>query len=820
MTDLSGQYLGRYYLAEQLGEGGMAVVYKAYDTRLERDVAIKIIRSAAFPPEQLDQILKRFEREAKSLAKLSHPNIVKVHDFGEHEASPFLVMEYLPGGTLKKFLGQPVLWQDAVRLLLPIARGVAYAHRHGILHRDIKPANILITESGESMLSDFGIAKLFEADQSTVLTGSGVAIGTPEYMAPEQWTGVTSPQSDLYSLGIVLYELVAGRKPYVADTPGAILIKQVTEPLPAPRKFVAEIPETVEHVLIKALAREAADRYEDVNAFVGALESLQTGAPVVLPESQSAEATSQIAENKPGTSVPVEATGEEAADGRMTRPGEVEEPQPVKVRDEKNQRPVRFSWRGAGILIGGIVVVLVIWLGLPSLGKLFGPAPVVTESLTPTLQPIVESQMFEPTQTHEIPTLGVTPTDTVVLTSTEYPVEIRDDKGVAMVLVPEGEFTMGSDNEDPDEKPVHQVLLDGYYIDKYEVTNALYKECVIAGKCKPPTETSKYNSSQYAQHPVVYVDWDMANTYCGWRGARLPSEAEWEKSARGTDGRTYPWGDEIYVTYANYNGNIGDTTMIGDYLTGVSPYGAYDMAGNVWEWVADWYDERYYQVSPSANPAGPDTGIYRVLRGGSWYFDFYNTRSTLRYRNIPSHVNFDIGFRCALSADTAASPIKATPTPEPGFTIVDPQEVLNIAPRLGTLGQLAVEKYSTEDRNRINSTLTFTINSTPDVPILWRWFWCAVNDEVLEQNMTKISLIFDANGYVIPKEQLATVVFENADAAYKGWKCRTYETVLRDWKPGTYKLIQTTTLSSAINDGRDTFEAGYKIYEYTVIISP
>jgi len=294
MTDLSGQYLGRYYLAERLGEGGMAVVYKAYDTRLERDVAIKIIRSGAFPPDALGELLKRFEREAKSLAKLSHPNIVKVYDYGEHEGSPYLVMEYLPGGTLKKLLEKPMPWQDAIRLILPIARGVAYAHQRGILHRDIKPANILITESGEPMLSDFGIAKLFEVDQTTALTGSGMAIGTPEYMAPEQWTGITSPQSDLYSLGIVLYEMVTGRKPYVADTPAAILIKQATEPLPSPRKFVNDLPEPLDLVLIKTLAKEPKDRYGDLKAFIGGLENLGVGMPAVpAPEQQPAGPVTQ-----------------------------------------------------------------------------------------------------------------------------------------------------------------------------------------------------------------------------------------------------------------------------------------------------------------------------------------------------------------------------------------------------------------------------------------------------------------------------------------------------------------------------------------------
>ena len=176
-----------------------------------------------------------------------------------------------------------------------------------------------------------------------------------------------------------------------------------------------------------------------------------------------------------------------------------------------------------------------------------------------------------------------------------------------------------------------------------------------------------------------------------------------------------------------------------------------------------------------------------------------------------------------VTATLTSRPATPSPTvtfaPEPKFTIVDPQEVLEIAPSLRTLGQLAVEKYSTEERNRINSTLPFTVNSTTDVPILWRWFWCAVTDEVLEQNMTKISIIFDADGQVIPQEQLATVIFENSDPIYEGWKCRTYETVMRDWKPGTYVFTQTMTISQAINDGRETFEAGYKIYEYTVNIS-
>src|SRR5512137_2441323 len=214
MTDFTGLYFDRYHILESLGEGGMASVYKAFDTRLERDVAVKIIRTDMFIPAVLQQVLKRFEREAKSLAKLSHPNIVSIIDYGEHEGVPYLVMEYLPGGSLKDRLsGQHMPWQDSFQLLLPIARALQFSHQQRIIHRDVKPSNILITLSDEPMLSDFGIARILESEGSTALTGTGVGIGTPEYMAPEQWTGEASPQSDMYSLGVVTYEMLTGRKP-------------------------------------------------------------------------------------------------------------------------------------------------------------------------------------------------------------------------------------------------------------------------------------------------------------------------------------------------------------------------------------------------------------------------------------------------------------------------------------------------------------------------------------------------------------------------------------------------------------------------------
>ncbi len=270
MLDLSGREIDRYHLIEKLGEGGMAVVYKAFDTRLECDVAVKFIRMDRITPESSPIVLRRFATEARKTARLTHPNIVPVTDYGEYEGNPYLVMKYLPGGTLKQLAGNPMDWHEALSFILPIAEALDYAHKNGIIHRDVKPGNILITSSGTPMLSDFGIAKVIEAQEETLdhLTVTGVGIGTPEYMAPEQAVGrKVDGRADIYALGVVLYELITGRKPYTADTPLAVILKQANDPLPRPGQFVT-IPEGLEHLLFKALAKKPEDRFEDMQVFI------------------------------------------------------------------------------------------------------------------------------------------------------------------------------------------------------------------------------------------------------------------------------------------------------------------------------------------------------------------------------------------------------------------------------------------------------------------------------------------------------------------------------------------------------------------------
>ncbi|MEI7990669.1 MAG: serine/threonine-protein kinase, partial [Chloroflexota bacterium] len=263
MTNLTGKVIEeRYTIEKKIGEGGMAIVYKAHDARLDREVAIKFIRRDSVSNDRYEIFLLRFNQEAKTLAKIAHPNIINVFDFGSHEGSPYFVMEYLPGGTLKNYIGKPVPWQKTLELVLPVARALDYAHQQGVVHRDVKPANMLLTKGGELKLSDFGIAKILAAEENSAvtLTSSG-GIGTPEYMAPEQWKNEISSQTDIYALGVVLYELITGRKPYIANTPAEILIKQVNDPFLKIKIFVPNIPDEVDWLITKAMAKDPRQRF-------------------------------------------------------------------------------------------------------------------------------------------------------------------------------------------------------------------------------------------------------------------------------------------------------------------------------------------------------------------------------------------------------------------------------------------------------------------------------------------------------------------------------------------------------------------------------
>jgi serine/threonine-protein kinase len=642
MNDLNGQSFGRYHLVEKLGEGGMAVVYKAFDTRLECDVAVKVIRMERLSQEMMATTLKRFEREAKAVAQLTHPNIVKVTDFGEANDIPYLVMVYLPGGTLKQFLGEPMPYPQALRLLEPVAQALSYAHSHKIIHRDVKPSNILITESGQPMLTDFGIAKILDLQDGQTLTGTGVGIGTPEYMAPEQWTGEITPAVDIYSLGVVLYELVTGHKPYTADTPAAVLIKTINDPLPRPSSFAPGIPESVEQVIYKAMAKKAGDRFASMTEFEAALNLL------AREERTSAKTAGATAVVAPSETPAIDSSDELATSQNLAENFDQDETKVEDSQVEPNQAALSIQ---DGELPNDETP-----LEEKAVGK---PHEKDTDEQSRPIETVKKKRNLLWVGLGIFAAIGIF---LIVGFTTSWftrfgSTRISSVDGMQMVYVPAGEFIMGSPygQGDTDEHPLHTVYLDAFWIDKTEVTNAMYAKCVEAGACSEhlndssSTRSSYYDNPEFKNYPVIGIRWDQADIYCRWAGRTLPTEAQWEKAARGVNGQYYPWGDQQpNQSFVNFDDSFGDTTEVGSFPEGASPYGALDMAGNVWEWVSDWYDEDYYAISPSKNPTGNNSGLYILsLRGGSWWNEEYFLRSANRFPNNVILRSDDVGFRCA-----------------------------------------------------------------------------------------------------------------------------------------------------------------------------
>ncbi len=339
------------------------------------------------------------------------------------------------------------------------------------------------------------------------------------------------------------------------------------------------------------------------------------------------------------------------------------------------------------LLIATLLAILVAFLLNPTSGPPIAPTtptntatinstktntPISTATDTKTAIPSTETETETLTPTNdatETLSLSQTPTRTPVPSETPTFVGLAsvkiDESGAEMLLVEAGTFLMGKDTSESDEKPAHIVNLSDYYIDKYEVTNADYKICVDALECSLPKTTTFYVSPTYRNHPVVFVSWENATEFCEWRDARLPTEAEWEKAARGTDAYNYPWGNDfdghalnfcdLDCAYSWANKSARDyyttTAPVGLFPDGISVYSLFDMAGNASEWVADWYAEDYYLNSPTLNPLGPENGTYRVLRGGSWYDQKYDLRTFKRNQLRPNIAYSYIGFRCAVDPE-------------------------------------------------------------------------------------------------------------------------------------------------------------------------
>ncbi len=304
-SDLIGKTIGQYQIVEQIGMGGMATIFKAYQPSIDRYVALKILpRHLARDPN----FVKRFQHEARAIAALEHPHILPVHDFGTDGNYTYMVMRYVKGGTLADVMGQPLSYDRIVQIIRNVAKALDYAHSKGVVHRDIKPSNVLIDKHGAELLTDFGIAKMVEDSGGTQLTSAGSILGTPAYMAPEQAEGKpVDGRTDLYSLGVVLYELLTGQPPYQAETPLAVVLKHLHDPLPPPRSIKPDIPDALERAVLKAMSKNPKDRYQTAaemqQALKVALREIEVNAPTAqirTPAQQTAQISPPPPASKPG----------------------------------------------------------------------------------------------------------------------------------------------------------------------------------------------------------------------------------------------------------------------------------------------------------------------------------------------------------------------------------------------------------------------------------------------------------------------------------------------------------------------------------------
>ena len=362
MPFVIGETIGPYQLVDQLGLGGMALVFKAYHPRLDRFVAIKVLHQA-FTDDS--NFLARFQREARVVAALDHPNIVPIYDYSEYEGRPYLVMKFIEGETLKARMDRgPLEISEITQIVDKIGDALAYAHVHSVLHRDIKPSNVLLAKDGQIYLADFGLARMAQSTGASLT--SDRFVGTPQYISPEQ--AMSKPdldaRTDIYSFGVMLYEMLVGQVPYTADTPFAIIHDHIYSPLPLPRKVNPQVSEAEQLVLLKALAKDPENRFSDINEFVKAFHAAEEGNPSGVPG--GGEIHTLIEENpfeeEPQDAVmPVPAVPVPATPTLISKVSQVPPALPVKSSENK------IWWIGGAVVAGLVLLILCMIIVLPRL---------------------------------------------------------------------------------------------------------------------------------------------------------------------------------------------------------------------------------------------------------------------------------------------------------------------------------------------------------------------------------------------------------------------------------------------------------------------
>lgn len=650
MPNIIGQILLNQYRVDTfIATGGMGAVYRVWDLKRNTPLAMKVLhRDLAEDPH----ILKRFQREANALRKLAHPNIVQFYGFFQTPDYFFLLEKFVDGPSLKDVLrlqvGAPLPLHEVLIYIKGLTAALGYAHANGVIHCDVKPGNVLIDRAGSIYLTDFGIAR--HADSTTTTIANA---GTVAYMAPEQIRSESViPATDIYSLAVMLFEMLTGQRPFRGNEPGLEKGGETTyeriryahlhlQP-PDPRQLNSSIPIELAKTILRALDKAPARRYQTMQDFKTAvytssgLSQEQLDARVSLPAVYRKDDVGSQAHN-----VPLQ----------VNRSGKFKKISPF--------------------LAGTIALVTISYL-LSALGnEMSSNNPdnsLIETSIDNLTMGSTALQNFNPTSFS-------LPTETPPPSTTPIQFEINPKDSASVVRISAGEFIMGSDpDNDPyflgAEGPSHKVYVDEFSIYRTEVTNGMYQKCVAEKACPKPdqnrsrTHSNYYGNSEFDDYPVINVSWISAQSYCKWAGGRLPTEAEWEKAARGEDGRLFPWGNDPphdgqinmcdsycadSVNRTGYQDDYPDIAPVGVHPGSESPYGVLDMSGNVWEWVFDWKTDGYPKNYEYNNPKGPVSGSARVLRGGSWRNTASEVRTVVRISLTPARSLDTVGFRCVIA---------------------------------------------------------------------------------------------------------------------------------------------------------------------------
>lgn len=617
MPLLPGERLAkRYRIASLLSEGPYGALYRAWDAEVQRDVAIREILDTS------PQMRKRFRQEAQRLARFSHSRLPAVLDhFALDDVGQYLVSAYVDGVDLRALQMQygrlpPDLIID---WLQSACAPLQYLHQKGAVHLNLTPANVRLAPDGTIFVVNMALPGL-------ELPPRAGGYDAPEYQAQD----AVGPAADIYSLGATLYALLTGDAP-----PPALKIASGLADLRPAREVNPDAPPYLSLVAGRALSQRPDARYETVADFAQALER-PYGRPTPTNELRRTPAAHFAPVNAPPPR-------------RPTRRHQIE------------QRTI--------IALSVLLVIFVVMAIAVIQFDIFSePQQTVDETAATAtfVSAVIEAA------TALAPTPSPSPDPTSLPTPTPRP--LVTETGMRMLFMPGGIFRMGVDDGEPDEGPSNLIRLSPYYIDETEVTNAQYAQCVEAGACRAPARRTAtyhpayYGDAAYDNYPVIFVNWFDADAYCEWRGARLPTEAEWEKAAGFDPDQAiilrYPWGDAFDGVKLNFcdanctlekrnaafNDGHRDTAPVGTYPDGRSPIGLYDMAGNVMEWVSDWYDPRAYRSLTDTNPMGPPEGEFKSIRGGSFLSAEEEVRVYARTSFDPTVARANLGFRCALDA--------------------------------------------------------------------------------------------------------------------------------------------------------------------------